>query len=215
MRLIKRLGFTLIELLVVIAIILILAGLLIPAVSRAKEAGRGTRCASNLHQLQVATMNYSTEHSRLPPALSSWSYNGSEYVHIAGWVAWTNYANGAVSGSGTVGPYHWRGAAGIRTITNGCLWPYITEKDVYLCPTFKMRSICGVDDAMRSYSMNTNASWLYVGSDRYQASTLMLYGDDRTITNSLDGGFGTNDVAQWHSSGKGMVIYADGRVEKR
>ena len=54
----KRLSFTLIELLVVIAIIGLLAGLVLPVFSRAKEQGRSAACLSNLHQLGVSLQVY-------------------------------------------------------------------------------------------------------------------------------------------------------------
>jgi prepilin-type N-terminal cleavage/methylation domain len=62
-------AFTLIELLVVIAILALLAGLLLPVVSRAKESGRGAACISNLRQIGIAFQLYVQENDNRMPSM--------------------------------------------------------------------------------------------------------------------------------------------------
>lgn len=65
---VRRKGFTLIELLVVMAIIAILAAMIFPIFTSAKESARRTQCISQLKQIGAATISYADDYGgRLPP----------------------------------------------------------------------------------------------------------------------------------------------------
>ncbi|HOX03953.1 MAG TPA: type II secretion system protein [Candidatus Paceibacterota bacterium] len=215
-----RMAFTLIELLVVIAIIAILAGMLLPALAKAKGKGQQTVCIGSLKQLQLCWIMYAGDHQeKLVPnqenvgaGSQSWILGYMQDNHL-------DSTNTTLIGKGT-------------------LFKYNTSVGIYRCPTDLGRSIIGGKTyrRVRSYSINCYMNGQDIGQQyggytgyrvNRKTSDITKPGPSRAFVflgehqESIDDGhFGflpegdkwMNLPAMWHNAGCNFS-FADGHAE--
>ncbi len=200
-----RRAFTLIELLVVIAIISILASMIFPSFTRAREMARRTSCLSNMKQLGLAFLQYRQDYDeRFPGAgqYQKWGDGGH-------WVSGINDVDAGGAGklafvSGTPGA-----ATGQKAnISGGAIYPYSKSEQIYICPSNRDGQTKGL-----TFSMNCALAGTMEAAIQEDSLTILLLDEDKANDGFIYTGAGSTDTLTSIHNDSGNLLFADGHVK--
>ncbi|HLL90767.1 MAG TPA: DUF1559 domain-containing protein [Tepidisphaeraceae bacterium] len=135
-------AFTLVELLVVLGLIAVLIGLLMPALTAAREAAKSVQCLSNLRQMALQVHSYAVTYNGSYP-IAQYTAADAAFAYGYGW-DFTVVMNLT---------------SGERTTRPGLIWMGATDARVQQCPSFSGKSMTVMPDPYTGYNYNVS----YIG----------------------------------------------------